>query len=82
MRRMTAPREWRCAAAAIGPGQTRTFTLGGREREVRGFVVNHDGDYHAYVNRCPHVGTPPCVGDALDRLRLTRDGDVLVVRCP
>jgi nitrite reductase/ring-hydroxylating ferredoxin subunit len=25
---------------------------------VEGFVVNHDGAYHAYVNRCPHVGTP------------------------
>jgi nitrite reductase/ring-hydroxylating ferredoxin subunit len=117
MRRMTAPREWRWPAAAIGPGQTRKFTLGCRGREVEGFVVNHDGEYHAYVNRCPHVGTPldlwpnefysedgrelicsthgalyapatgrctagPCVGDALARLPLCRDGDTLVVTCP
>src|SRR2546422_377495 len=27
-------------------------------RTVNGFVVNHDGRYRAYVNRCPHVGTP------------------------
>jgi hypothetical protein len=58
MRRMTAPREWRCLAAALGPGQTQAFTLGCRGRDVKGFVVNHDGDYHAYVNRCPHAGTP------------------------
>ena len=25
---------------------------------MEGFVVNHGGAYHAYVNRCPHVGTP------------------------
>lgn len=23
-----------------------------------GFVVNHAGRPHAYVNRCPHAGTP------------------------
>jgi nitrite reductase/ring-hydroxylating ferredoxin subunit len=25
---------------------------------VDGFVVNHAGGHHAYVNRCPHAGTP------------------------
>jgi nitrite reductase/ring-hydroxylating ferredoxin subunit len=25
---------------------------------VAGFVVNHEGRHHAYVNRCPHKGTP------------------------
>ena len=25
---------------------------------MNGFVVNHDGTVHAYVNRCPHGGTP------------------------
>lgn len=23
-----------------------------------GFVVNHGGRYYAYLNRCPHAGTP------------------------
>jgi len=27
-------------------------------RAIGGFVVNHDGRYRAYVNRCPHRGTP------------------------
>lgn len=25
---------------------------------MHGFVVNHGGRHHAYVNRCPHAGTP------------------------
>lgn len=25
---------------------------------MEAFVVNHDGGLHAYINRCPHVGTP------------------------
>jgi nitrite reductase/ring-hydroxylating ferredoxin subunit len=58
MRRMTAPAEWRCSAADLTPGRTTKFRLECRGRGVEGFVVNHDGEYHAYVNRCPHVGTP------------------------
>ncbi|PYN09001.1 MAG: Rieske (2Fe-2S) protein [Candidatus Rokuibacteriota bacterium] len=58
MRRMTVPAEWRGSAAALPPGRTTKFRLGCRGRGVEGFVVNHDGEYHAYVNRCPHVGTP------------------------
>lgn len=27
-------------------------------RPLEGFLVNHGGGLHAYVNRCPHVGTP------------------------
>src|SRR3989442_3317606 len=58
MRPMTAPGEWRCRAADLGPGSTAKLrvTCGGRALE--GFIVNHGGAYHAYVNRCPHVGTP------------------------
>ena len=116
-RAMTNPAEWRCAAADLAPGHTAKFRLACGERRVNGFVVNHDGDLRAYVNRCPHVGTPldlweneflsedatviicathgavfepesgrcvagPCVGDALDRLPLRRDGDDIVVQCP
>jgi nitrite reductase/ring-hydroxylating ferredoxin subunit len=58
MRRMTDPGEWRCDAADLPPGRTAKFRLAGRGRSVEGFVVNHDGQYRAYVNRCPHVGTP------------------------
>lgn len=25
---------------------------------VHGFILNHSGAHYAYVNRCPHAGTP------------------------
>ena len=58
---MDAPDEpitWRCQAAALAPGQTATFRLERNGKVVEGFVVNHAGRHHAYVNRCPHAGTP------------------------
>jgi nitrite reductase/ring-hydroxylating ferredoxin subunit len=55
---MTAPGEWRCDAAALPPGRTAVFRLTCGGRTVHGFVVNHEGRAHAYVNSCPHVGTP------------------------
>ena len=58
MRRMAASGEWRCAASSIAPGRTTKFRLDCAGRTMEGFLVNHDGEYHAYVNRCPHVGTP------------------------
>ena len=67
---------WRCAAAAVGPGFGVRFQLAAADRAaVDGFVVNHAGEHHAYVNRCPHAGTP------LDRPPhgfLTEDGRHLV----
>ena len=58
MRRMTASAEWRCAAADLGPGRTLKFRLECGGRRLNGFVLNHDGEVRAFVNRCPHVGTP------------------------
>lgn len=58
MWRMAASAEWRCAAAQIPPGGSAKFRLACGGHSVEGFLVNHEGRYHAYVNRCPHVGTP------------------------
>src|SRR2546425_3251801 len=58
IRAMAGSDEWRCVAATVPPGQSATFRLERAGRAVNGFVVNHDGHYRAYVNRCPHVGTP------------------------
>ncbi len=55
---MAGSDEWRCAAATVPPGRTTTFRLERAGSSVHGFVVNHEGHYHAYVNSCPHVGTP------------------------
>jgi nitrite reductase/ring-hydroxylating ferredoxin subunit len=75
MRAMTPSAEWRCAATDVAPGRTAKFRLQCGDRRVDGFVVNHDGAFHAYVNRCPHVGTPL---DLWDNEFLSEDGRVLV----
>ena len=49
---------WRCAAEAVAPGQTARFQLRIRGRAVHAFLVNHGDGHHAYLNRCPHAGTP------------------------
>jgi nitrite reductase/ring-hydroxylating ferredoxin subunit len=114
---MSGSGEWRCSAASVPVGGSAIFRIRSGTRTVSGFLVNHDGDYHAYVNRCPHTGTPldtwpneffsedrrhlicsthgavfapgsglcvegPCPGARLERLRLERDGDTLIVSCP
>ena len=111
------PGVWRCRADAVAPGRTARFELEAGGRAVRGFIVNHEGRHHAYVNRCPHAGTPldlwpneflsddgrllvcathgavfapdtglclggPCPGRRLERLRVARDGDWVVVGGP
>ena len=58
LRAMTDPVEWRCAASDLAPGRTAKFRVTCGARRVHGFVVNHDGAYHAYLNSCPHIGTP------------------------
>lgn len=53
---------WSLDADALAPGQTARFQLrrgdGSLEGTLDGFVVNVGGVLHAYVNRCPHAGTP------------------------
>ncbi len=68
-------REWRCPAGDLGPGTSAKFRFERRGRTVEGFVVNHDGGYHAYVNRCPHVGTPL---DLWPNEFFTEDGRLLI----
>jgi nitrite reductase/ring-hydroxylating ferredoxin subunit len=55
---MAATSEWRCRVTDLPPGRTAKFSLRCGGRTVEGFVVAHDGDYFAYLNRCPHRGTP------------------------
>ena len=44
-------------APAPTTGRTVKFRLMRRGKPIDGFVVNVEGRYHAYVNRCPHAGT-------------------------
>jgi nitrite reductase/ring-hydroxylating ferredoxin subunit len=75
MRPMTASREWRCALVDLPPGRTLKFRLRCGARGVEGFVVNHAGEVRAWVNRCPHVGTPL---DLWPNEFYTEDGSALI----
>ena len=75
MRPMAATSEWRCRVADLPPGRTAKFSLRCGTRTVEGFVVNHDGGYFAYLNRCAHVGTPL---DLWPNEFLSEDGRALV----
>jgi nitrite reductase/ring-hydroxylating ferredoxin subunit len=55
---MSLPGTWQTEAARIAPGHSATFRLARGPRTIEAFVVNHGGAYHAWVNRCPHAGTP------------------------
>jgi nitrite reductase/ring-hydroxylating ferredoxin subunit len=52
------PGSWRCRTDALQPGQTARFQIERKGKAVAGFIVNHRGRHYAYVNRCPHAGTP------------------------
>ena len=57
------------------PGSVKKFGLICRKYRVDGFLINHQGEFHAYVNSCRHMTTP------LDFMRnqfLTEDGRNLV----
>jgi nitrite reductase/ring-hydroxylating ferredoxin subunit len=58
MCRMAASGEWRSLAADLPPGASAKFQLQCAGRKMDGFIVHLAGQYYAYVNRCPHVGTP------------------------
>ena len=70
-----ATRAWSCAADRLAPGQTATFRLFRRGRPVEAFIINTGDGYHAYVNCCPHAGTPL---DLWPNEFLTEDGRHLI----
>jgi naringenin degradation protein FdeD len=72
---MTVPAEWRCDAATLASGGTTKFRLERRGRAIEAFIVARDGEYYAYVNRCPHVGTPL---DLWPNEFLSEDGQAIV----
>lgn len=72
---MSAPAEWRLPLADLPPGRTAKFGLTCGGCRLDGFVVNHEGRLHAYVNRCPHVGTPL---DLWPNEFLSEDGATLI----
>lgn len=47
-----------CRLADLEEHGSRSFTLGGGEWPLRGFVVRHGREVRGFVNRCPHAGHP------------------------
>jgi len=64
-----------CVVTAPPPGQTAKFRLQRRGKVVEGFIINVDGVHRAYVNSCPHAGTPL---DLWPNEFLTEDGRHLI----
>jgi len=47
-----------CDSAALAEGGAGVrFALGEGGRAPTGFAIRHLGSVHAFVNRCPHMGT-------------------------
>jgi len=44
--------------ADVSPGSVKKFWVICRKYRLDGFLVNHQGNFHAYVNRCRHMPTP------------------------
>ena len=47
-----------CRADDVGDGEGRGFRLGAGTAQVAIVVIRWRGSWRAYVNSCPHVGTP------------------------
>ena len=47
-----------CRADAVAEGRGRGFRLGEGTAQVAVFVIRSGGALYAYVNSCPHIGTP------------------------
>lgn len=72
----------------FGEGERRFVEVEGREVAV----LNHEGEYYAFLNTCPHVGGPVGKGDILREETLTEEGpgrqptevfaDNVVLTCP
>lgn len=42
----------------LSPGSVKKFWLICQKARVDGFLINHQGSFHAYINRCRHMTTP------------------------
>jgi nitrite reductase/ring-hydroxylating ferredoxin subunit len=64
-----------CPTAALSAGESMKFMLPVRGAEEECFVVNFQGHYHAYVNRCRHV---PMAMDWIDNQFFAEQGRYLM----
>ncbi|MBF6568430.1 MAG: Rieske 2Fe-2S domain-containing protein [Candidatus Binataceae bacterium] len=75
-RRSSKPRRYLvCRASEVPPGTSLKFILPIDGFDEECFLVNCDGEYHAYVNRCCHI---PIAMDWIDNQFFTADGRYLL----
>jgi nitrite reductase/ring-hydroxylating ferredoxin subunit len=43
-------------ADSIASGAAREFTIETEQGPLELFIINDNGQFHAYKNRCPHTG--------------------------
>ncbi len=73
-------------AAALSPGQSRSFELEQDSQRIPGFLLRHaQGGWVAYVNRCPHWSVDLDLGDGrfyaedIDRIYCKNHGSLFRV---
>jgi nitrite reductase/ring-hydroxylating ferredoxin subunit len=59
----------------LQPGQSRKFLVPIRGADEECFLINYEGQFHAYVNRCRHV---PMAMDWVDNQFFTEQGRYLM----
>ncbi len=47
-----------CRADEVAEGKGRGFRIGAGTEQIAVFVIRRGGALRAYVNSCPHIGTP------------------------
>jgi nitrite reductase/ring-hydroxylating ferredoxin subunit len=62
-------------ASELGPGESRKFLLPIRGADEECFLINYQGRFHAYVNRCRHV---PMAMDWVDNQFFAEQGRYLM----
>ncbi|HEX7228068.1 MAG TPA: Rieske (2Fe-2S) protein [Candidatus Binatia bacterium] len=45
-----------CQVGELSHGGSKKFTIRSGDRELEALLVNYEGAFFAYRNRCPHVG--------------------------
>jgi len=48
--------KWVGTVGELEHGKSKKFTLRRGQRDLEALLVNYEGNYFAYVNRCPHTG--------------------------
>lgn len=67
MRKYVGPR-----ADDVGVGERFIGNFGGKDIGI----LNVDGEYYAFLHRCPHLGGPLCDGPVLGLVRSSGPGDI------